>query len=89
MPMGIVASGTFTGEIYPGEHWDGSGRPLDFADVDFDWILAPEDRLAVEVLKHAVPQVAWDRLQGSGVRVLARSEAALEDLWAVHLGTIG
>jgi 5-methylcytosine-specific restriction protein A len=85
---GIVAAGTFTSEIYQDEHWDGSGRPTVYADVDFENILAPEDRLPVDVLRREVPDVPWDRLQGSGVQVPAESEGALEDLWDEHLGTV-
>src|SRR5690242_4286664 len=51
---GIVASGTFTSSIYFGDHWDGSGHPHPFADIDFDVILAPDDCLPIDVLKRRV-----------------------------------
>jgi 5-methylcytosine-specific restriction protein A len=86
---GIVASGTFTSRIYVDEHWDGSGRLTSNAALDLDVILAPEDRLPVEVLKRRIPTVKWDRLQGSGVAVPETSATRLEQLWADHVGTVG
>ena len=86
---GIVAGGVFTSEIYIGKHWDGSGHPERYADLDFDTIFAPEDALPVDILKRAVPEVPWDRLQGSGVQVPDEAEDRLNELWADHLATKG
>ncbi len=86
---GIVASGAFTTEIYMEDHWDGSGRDSPYAEIDWDRILAPEDRLPVEELKRRVPAVPWDRLQGSGVQVPEGSVGVLEQLWADHIDTVG
>jgi hypothetical protein len=38
---GIVASGWFTSEIYPHEHWDGSGKTTTYANLELDVILPP------------------------------------------------
>jgi hypothetical protein len=83
---GIVASGRFASEIYEDVRWDGSGRTTTYADVRFDVIVPLVDRLPVVLLKHQVPAVPWDHLQGSGVRVPARSEPGLEALWLAHAG---
>ena len=85
---GIVASGTFTSEIYIGPHYSGEDREQAMAEIDFDTILAPEDRLPVEDLKATIPGVIWDRLQGSGVQVDPRYEEELEQLWADHCGSV-
>ena len=83
---GIVASGYFTTEIYDDEHWDGTGRVTHYADVEFDCITTVDDRLPVDVLKAEIPEVSWDRLQGSGVRVPDGVDDDLEDLWQSHVG---
>ncbi len=82
---GLVASGTFTGGIYTDQHWDGSGRLTTYAPIKWEHLLPVEDRLPVEDLKAAVPGVAWDRLQGSGVLVRPPDDGALEALWASHV----
>ncbi len=83
---GIIGSGSFTSDIYEDQHWDGSGRPAFFADVDFDTITTADDRLPVEVLHADLPEVAWDRMQGSGVRLPDGAATRLEELWASHAG---
>lgn len=82
---GLVASGEFTSEIFVEPHWDGSGRPAGYAKIDWDAVLPVEDRLPVEDLKHEVPGVFWDRLEGAGVAVPESSEGALESAWAEHV----
>jgi hypothetical protein len=81
---GIVASGRFESEIYEDAHWDGSGRTTRYADVRLDVIVPLVDRLPVALLKHRVPGVPWDHLQGSGVMVPGSSAAALEEIWLAH-----
>lgn len=80
---GLVASGWFDSEIYPGEHFDGSGRITTYADIRFDLVLPVADRLDVTLLKSRVPTVAWDHLQGSGVEVKAPD--LLDELWSAHV----
>ena len=84
--IGLVASGHFTSEIYDDEHWDGSGRVTQYANVDFDWIGTVDDRLPVDILIAQVPEVPWNRLQGSGVRVPDDAAERLEELWQTHIG---
>jgi hypothetical protein len=86
---GIVASGVFTSEVYQDEHWDGSGRLANNADIDFECIVAVDERLPIELLKSEVPEINWDRLQGSGVQVPDSVEQALLQLWQRHTaGTV-
>src|SRR5262249_22821290 len=54
---GLVASGTFTSEVYTAPHWDGSGRQARYARLDWDIVLDHEDRLPVEELKVRVGEV--------------------------------
>lgn len=65
---GLVASGTFTSEIYVDDHWEIRGATARSANLDWECVLPIEDGLPVKDLKAAVPGVIWDRLQGSGVR---------------------
>jgi 5-methylcytosine-specific restriction enzyme A len=85
---GLVASGVFTSEVYPAEHWDGSGRLANWADVDWDIILDYEDRLPLEALKAEVPEVNWDHFQGGGWEIEAPVRRKLADLWARHTGQV-
>ena len=85
---GIVASGTFTSEIFWGPHWDHSGNETTYATLDWDTVLYPDDRLPTEALKQQVPGVAWDPLQGSGVQVPEASVGVLLDVWEGHAGSV-
>jgi len=87
---GIVASGSFTtGRIEEGPHWDRKpGHLARYAQVSFDTWLPAEDRLPIEALQRDVPEVSWDRLQGSGVKVGEAVAERLARLWIEHLGTV-
>jgi predicted HNH restriction endonuclease len=54
------------------------------ADIDFDRIVAVDERLPIELLKSVIPEIKWDRLQGSGVKVPDSVEPTLLDLWRRH-----
>ena len=82
---GLVASGVFTSELYVDQHWDGTGRPTRYGDLEWDTVLAIEDRLPVEQLELSVPEVRWHRIQGSRVAVPAAATRKLTDLWADHV----
>lgn len=87
---GIVASGTFTSEIYEDDHWSGDPKKkATYADVDFDAWLPAEDALSIDALKRDVPEVTWDRLQAGGVLLGEAVANRLEDLWGKHLGAVG
>ena len=85
---GIVASGHFTSEVESGPHWDGSGHLTTYAQVEWDTIVDPEDRLPVEILNAQVPEVRWDRMQGSGVQLPASAAATVDQLWSSHAGAV-
>jgi hypothetical protein len=68
---GLVAGGTFTSGVETGPHWDGSGRPARYGQLEWDTVLHYEDGLPVEQLRAEVPEVTWDHIQGSGIAVPA------------------
>ncbi|MEP1123695.1 MAG: hypothetical protein ABJH68_07380 [Ilumatobacter sp.] len=76
----------FTSAIYPAEHWADSSREARYADVEWDCLLDPADRLPVEQLITVAPGVPWNRLQGSGVSVPTGDLTALEERWSGHVG---
>jgi len=81
---GLVASGTFTSGVQDGEHWEHAGRTVRLAQLDWDTVLDHEDRLPVEVLTAEIPEVKWDRIQGSGIAVPPVVAPRLANLWARH-----
>lgn len=83
----IYAAGVFYSEVYPGEHWDGSDRVTNYADVEWDTVLAPADRLDFDELLAALPDVHWTP-QTSGTRAPDAAAEALEQLWASHVRAI-
>jgi len=85
---GIVASGVLASEVWEGPHWDGSGNRTTFVTVDWDTIIdpigTPAGGLSTDDLKEQIPEVNWDRLQGSGAQVPAIAATRLEALWRSH-----
>lgn len=85
---GLVASGTFTSEVHPGPHWDGSGREAMHCDVDWDTVLDFRECLPRQDLTAQIPQVKWGHLQSSGTAVPLPAAPALASLWARHTNTV-
>lgn len=83
---GIVASGVFTSRVESRQHWDGSGRPARYADVDWGVVLDYEDCLPLEALTAEVPEMPWSHLQGSGIEVKPAAAPQLHELWERHTG---
>jgi 5-methylcytosine-specific restriction enzyme A len=86
---GLVASGEFTSRVFQGPHWDGSGREANYADVGWDTWLSEGDRLPVEELQSQIPEMVWDRIQGSGVQLPPDAARRIEELWEAHLARLG
>jgi 5-methylcytosine-specific restriction protein A len=78
---GIVASGVFESGVEEGEHWDGSDSKTHYAEVAWDRLLSADARLPIEVLKAKLPEITWDRVQGSGNVVHPAVALRLEALW--------
>jgi 5-methylcytosine-specific restriction protein A len=85
---GLVASGTFTSSVQDGEHWEDAGRAVRLAQLDWETVLDHKDRLSVEVLKTEIPEVKWDRIQGSGIAVPPIAAPRLADMWARHTSAV-
>jgi 5-methylcytosine-specific restriction enzyme A len=81
---GLVASGVFASGLEYDAHWEGSGRQTPYAQIEWDTVVDYEDRLKVEFLKAHVPEVAWDRIQDSGVAVPDAAVEKLNNIWSSH-----
>lgn len=80
---GLVASGTFTSEIFQEPHWDGTrGKVANYARVRWDRVLRDDDMIDVDELKQRVSGLDWDHIQASGVLAPATAAERLEVIWA-------
>lgn len=86
-PRGIFASGTFETSVFESEHWDGTGRTANFADVRWDTVLDPDTPLPLEVVRDRLPDAQWSP-QASGTEVPTGLIRELEELWADHVGHV-
>ncbi len=87
---GLIGHGTFVSDVYQDEHWDGSGRDANYADVEWDVLLSDEDLVPLADVAAAVTTVNWNNIQGSGIVVPAPGDVALDRLWdQVALGSGG
>ena len=93
---GILASGVAVAVgagpecIYEGGHWDES-KPDEtafYTDLEWDRVLLLEDVLPRETLKQQVPEVTWEKVQGSGQIVESPVAKKLLALWYEHLSGI-
>ena len=91
---GILASGVAVGDgpecIYEDGHWDKS-KPYEtafYTNLEWDRVLLPEDVLPRETLKQQVPEVTWERVQGSGQILEPPAAKKLLALWHEHLSDI-
>jgi 5-methylcytosine-specific restriction enzyme A len=86
---GLVGSGVFTSEQYPDRHWSGREGYTNYGDVNWEFVLAAENRLPVEILLTEVPEVPWNNIYGSGIQVHSESAArTLYELWISHTNTL-
>lgn len=83
---GIVATCRFTGDIWIGPDFRGGPRSIPYAELQVDDYAGVDERLPVEDLKRRIPEVNWDRLQGSGIALAEGAGRALERLWQGHRG---
>ncbi len=91
---GILASGVAVGDgpecIYEDGHWDKSKQDETafYTNLEWDTVLLPEDVLPRETLKQQVPEVTWERVQGSGQILESPVAKKLLALWHEHLSDI-
>jgi hypothetical protein len=84
---GIFASGTFTSSVFQAEHWDGSGAIANYADVNWDTVIDPDDPLPIEVLLEELTEAQWEP-QASGTQVNHAVVPELERLWSAHVASV-
>lgn len=86
---GIIGWGHFTGTLEPVPHWDSSrGGTTYGADLVFDRLVDTPERVPIETLRKIFPDVNWDRLQSSGVKLRSGDAGSLRSLWESHLGQL-
>lgn len=85
---GLVASGTVTSEVWTGPHWNRPNELATYVDIDWDTVVDVPDRLPLEDLREAIPDVKWDRLQGGGIEISPTAAARLSQIWAHHTGSL-
>jgi hypothetical protein len=87
---GIVRSGVVTGDLVHEEHWNpdraAEGAKVNYAPVRWTKQLPIEARLPVETLLREVPEVRWNNLYASGIRVHDTATEKLRKLWAEAVG---
>lgn len=85
---GLVACGRFTSGVSSGPHWDGSPKTSNLATVEWETVLAPEDRLEIDVLERELPRKGkqWMFFQGGEA---IHDAPNLEELWASHIARLG
>lgn len=81
---GIVGSGIAISHIESDQHWADSSKTANYVDVEWDRIVATEDRLDIEDLKAAFPGQNW-RPQSSGTQVRPEVSAGVDRLWSEHI----
>jgi hypothetical protein len=78
---GIIALGVATTEIEERSHFNDPDKFARYVDVRWTSARTIEQRLPTELLIAMVPDVPWNNLQGSGVRVPDHSTDTLLRLW--------
>lgn len=84
---GVFASGRFISQVYKAGHWDEPTREANYADVDWDTVLDPEDALPIETLFAELPQGQWEP-QASGSQINPAVVGRLEQLWRTHVAAV-
>jgi hypothetical protein len=87
---GIVASGYLrTDDIESAPRWDDPTKTANYADVTWDVVVSPEDRLPIEELLANVEGHSWNSVYSSGQMLDPEAAAKLEQRWTAHLKGIG
>lgn len=83
---GIVMSGVFGSNPYPGEDWSGKGRTTFYMDLDPNAMVKSSSFPMIPTwrLKEEIPDFNWDG--GHSGRILSKEDAnRLEKIWAKYL----
>jgi hypothetical protein len=85
---GIIASGTASTEIYSAAHWNKASETANYVDLEWECVVAVENRLPTENLRRLIP-AQWWQPQSSGSFVKPELVSEFEQLWSDHLARIG
>ena len=87
---GIVASGRATSVAHKDLHWDptraANNELANYVEVEWNAQVEIANRLPTEELLREFPEVAWNNLMGSGVRVVDDVADQLVEYWFDHVG---
>lgn len=87
---GIVASGRASSVAFKDLHWEpekeARNELANYVAVEWDAQVEIADRLPTEELLREFPEVAWNNLMGSGVRVVDEVADQLVQYWFDHVG---
>lgn len=90
--LGIVAHGTVKGRkgdtIYQSADFKETERSRRYIDVMWERVLSPRDGLPISSLKRSIPDVNWDRVQGSGYELALLDQRKILQLWNQHLARL-
>jgi 5-methylcytosine-specific restriction protein A len=89
-PFGIMASGECVSEPIVRTHFSDPSKTTLSVNLRYDVLLHPfkEAILSKDILLSEIPSMIWTP-QGSGITIPPAAAAALEDLWAAHLASVG
>jgi hypothetical protein len=83
---GLVGSGAFTSRVFPDLHWDDtSSQDANYALIDWDTLIHPDDALPTELLITELPDQHWEP-QAGGTLIRPEILDDLERMWADHIG---
>ena len=87
---GIVGSGTAASIAHKNLHWDKSrakkNKLANYVSINWVSLVEVENRLKTEILLREFPQVAWNNLVASGVKVDYKIDEKLVNRWFQHIG---
>ncbi|WP_444664297.1 protein NO VEIN domain-containing protein [Cellulomonas sp. CW35] len=87
---GVVAAGRFASGVFQAPDFrEGSEGPVNYAQVEWDTVLDPDDVLPLDILQARIPDAGGWTPRSSGTRIADGPLAALEKLWAEHLDAMG
>ena len=89
-PKGILAAGIATSIPYEAAHFTEKGKTALYIDTRFDVLLRPETEILPRATLRSgkLRDVHWDT-QASGMSILPDAAAELEDVWTIHLESLG
>lgn len=86
---GVIARGSLVdGRVIPQSRTT-RGKSRGRTQVQWEWVLPPDEMLPIAALRLLVPQHNWDTVHTSGGQLSAEAAGTLDELWTNHLGEMG